>query len=363
MVDVTVRGASSQRSRDLALDFLRGYLLVVIIVDHLRFERNPLYLISANQSLWVTAAEGFVLISAYLVGRLRGDEARAVGMLPPTRYLLRRAAKLALWCAGLTIAFRAISTATGYWPAVPSTRAPGELIAYSLDALVLHATYGDHNLLAGYAMFLALSPLAIFAMLRGRTYLVLGTSAAVWALAFTLHLEWAHSVQADLCWQFLFMIGVAAGFHHAALARRWRTLAPGVRRALVTAGVIASVAIVLGSLARPRDHGFYPTQLEQLLFDRHRLGVGRIACALILVPTLHALVRALGSRGMETLGRFFVPLGQASLYVYILQSIGSYFLVDLHLANLWLAGAISGALIGALWLGVRYRVLWGIIPR
>ena len=292
---------------------------------------------------------------------------------PPARFNFARdvvdqwaakdAAKLALWCAGLTIAFRVISTVTGYWPPVPSVRPPGDLVAYSFDALILHATYGDHNLLAGYAMFLALSPLALLAMRRGRTWLALGISAAVWAIAFALHLEWAHSVQADLCWQLLFMIGLAAGFHHTALERRWHTLAPALRRALIHVGVIASLAIVLGSLARPREHGFYPTELEQFLFDRHRLGVGRIASALVLFPTLYALIRALGWRGMETLGRFFVPLGQASLYVYILQSIGSYVLVDFQLANLWLAGAISGALIGALWLSVRYRVLWGIIPR
>ena len=64
---------TQRRSRDLALDLLRGYFLVVIMIDHLRYAVNPLYLVSGRQSLWVTAAEGFVLISGFLVGMLRGD--------------------------------------------------------------------------------------------------------------------------------------------------------------------------------------------------------------------------------------------------------------------------------------------------
>src|SRR5262249_53446279 len=114
-----------RRSRDLALDLLRGYCLVVIMIDHLRYAVNPLYLVSGRQALWVTAAEGFVLISGFLVGALRGDEARTVGWGAASRHVVRRAGVLALWCALLTIAFRVISEVTGYWPEVPNADARG----------------------------------------------------------------------------------------------------------------------------------------------------------------------------------------------------------------------------------------------
>src|SRR6185295_17340977 len=96
---------------------------------------NPLYLVSGKQSLWVTAAEGFVLISGFLVGMLRGDEARTAGIGAASKHLLRRAAVLALWSALLTIGFRAISEATGYWPDVPNADAPGSLGSYALGAV------------------------------------------------------------------------------------------------------------------------------------------------------------------------------------------------------------------------------------
>ena len=353
----------TQRRRDLALDLLRGYFLVVIMIDHLRYAVNPLYLVSGHQTLWVTAAEGFVVISGFLVGMLRGDEARSEGWAPAARHVLRRAGVLALWSALLTIAFRAISEATGYWPAVPNADAPGALLDYALGAAVLRKTYGDHNLLAAYALFLAIAPLALAAMLRGLTWLVLAASVALWAVAYRYRLVWSNSVQADLCWQLLFMIGVTAGFHRAALARRWSALLPRTRRAVLAAMAAGSVAILVGSLLRLPVDGIYPTRLEGYLFDRDRLGPARIACALVLVTSMYAVVRGFEARLVPTLGKLLVPLGQASLYVYILQSLATFVLVDRALASPWLATLITCALIAGVWILVRYRVLFGIIPR
>jgi hypothetical protein len=354
---------TTPRRRDLALDLLRGYFLVVILIDHLRFATNPLYLVSGHQALWVTAAEGFVLISGFLVGRLRGDEARTAGLAVATRHVLRRAAVLALWSALLTIAFRAISSASGYWPDVPNADAPGSLVDYALGAVVLRRTYGDHNLLAAYALFLAAAPLALAAMLRGYTWLVLVGSAALWAVAYRYNLVWSNSVQADLCWQLLFMIGVAAGVHHAALAARWHAASPRTRRAIAVAAASASLAILVGSVLRLPDHGVPPTRLEAVLFERNRLGPARIVCAIVLVTSLYGLVRTFEARLVPTIGRLLVPLGQASLYVYIVQAVLTFVLVDRAQTNPWIAAAVSLAVVGIVWLMVRYKLLFRIIPR
>jgi hypothetical protein len=352
-----------RRPRDLALDLLRGYFLVVIMIDHLRFATNPLYLVSGKQSLWVTAAEGFVLISGFLVGRLRGDEARRAGLATAARHLWRRAGVLALWSALLTIAFRAISSATGYWPDVPNADVAGGLVDDVLGAVILRRTYGDHNLLAAYALFLAAAPLALAAMLRGWTWLVLAGSLAVWAAAFRYRAAWSNSVQADLCWQLLFMIGVAAGFHHATLSRWWRALPPRARNAAVIAAALGALAILAGSVLRLPVDGAYPTRLEAIAFDRDRLGPARAACAVALVASLYVLVCAFEARLVRTIGGLLVPLGQASLYVYIVQSIGTFVLVDRALADPWRAVAISAAMVGVVWIMVRTRVLFWIIPR
>lgn len=360
---VGLRAVTPRRSRDLALDLLRGYFLVVIMIDHLRYATNPLYVVSGRQSLWVTAAEGFVLISGFLVGMLRGDEARTAGLAPAARHLLRRAGVLALACALLTIAFRAISELTDYWPDVPNADAPGSLLGETLGAVMLRRTYGDHNLLAAYALFLAAAPLAFAAMLRGYTWLVGAASLLLWAAAYRYRLVWSNSVQADLCWQLLFMIGVMAGFHHAALARRWQALSPRARGAVLALVGAASLAILVGSLLRLPVHGVYPSRLEGLLFDRDRLGLGRTACAIVLVASLYALVRGFEARLVPTIGRLLVPLGQASLYVYIVQSMLTFVLVNRSMANPWLAVASNVAIVGLVWIMVRNRILFRVIPR
>jgi hypothetical protein len=170
-------------------------------------------------------------------------------------------------------------------------------------------------------------------------------------------------VQADLCWQLLFMIGVAAGFHRARLAAWWRARSPGSRRAGAIALGAASIAIVVGSLARLPVGSAYPTLIESHLFDRERLGPGRLVAALILVGGLYAVVRRFEAPLARTVGRLFIPLGQASLYVYIVQSMLTFGLVDRGQANPWLAAAISAAVIGGVWIAVRRRWLFQIIPR
>ena len=357
------RAVTPGRSRDLSLDLLRGYFLVVIMIDHLRYAANPLYLLSGHQALWVTAAEGFVVISGFLVGMLRGDEARTAGLAAASRHLLRRAGVLALWCALLTIAFRAISEATGYWPAVPNADAPGSLVGDVLGAVVLRRTYGDHNLLAAYAVFLAAAPLALAAMLRGLTWLVVAVSMALWAVAFRYRLVWSDSVQADLCWQLLFVVGVVAGFHRAELARRWNALSARARGAILAVAAAGSLAIIAGSLLRLPVGGVYPTRLEGYAFDRDRLGPGRLACAIVVVATLYGLVRRFEAPLLRTIGKLFVPLGQASLYVYLVQAMLTFVLVDRSMADPWRAVAITAAMIGLVWLMVRNRILFRIIPR
>jgi hypothetical protein len=363
MIAAPSREVGSPRSRDLALDLLRGYFLFVILIDHLRYAVNPLYAVSGRQSLWVTAAEGFVLISGFLVGMLRGDQARSTGLAAASRHALRRAGVLALWCALLTIAYRLISEATGYWPQVPNADAPGSLLDHLLGAVVLRHTYGDHNLLAAYALFLAVTPLALAAMLRGHTWAVLAASAALWAAAYRYRLTWSNSVQADLCWQLLFAIGMAAGFHHEALARRCGALWERARRPLVAGAAALSCAIIAGSLLRFPVDGRYRTQLEAYAFDRDRLGPARLVCAVLLVASLYVLVRAFQARLVPTIGKLFVPLGQASLYVYIVQSMLTFVLVNRRMTDPWLAAATSAAVVGLVWIMVRNRVLFGVIPR
>jgi hypothetical protein len=354
---------ADRRQRDLALDLLRGYFLFIILVDHLRYAVNPLYFLSGRQSLWVTAAEGFVLVSGFLVGKLRGAEARALGLGVAARHVLRRAAVLALWCAMLTIAYRVVSVGTGYWPEVPNWDEPGSLLDWIGGALVLRRTYGDHNLLAAYALFMLAAPLGLYAMLRGRTLVFLAASALLWAVSFRYRLRWSNSVQADACWQLLFALGMTAGFHQERLAARWSARSARSREMILRGAAAASFAIVVGSALRALVPPPARSRLENVLWDRDRLGPARIACALVVVATMYAYARRFEDKLSRTVGKVLVPLGQSSLYVYIVQSMLTFILVDRALANPWLALSINLGMVGVVWILVKNRVLFAIIPR
>lgn len=59
--------------RQALLDGLRGYFLVVMLVDHLWFDGgNPAALVNHNQLAFVEDAQGFILLSGLIVGLCYG---------------------------------------------------------------------------------------------------------------------------------------------------------------------------------------------------------------------------------------------------------------------------------------------------
>jgi hypothetical protein len=66
----------------------------------------------------------------------------------------------------------------------------------------------------------------------------------------------------------------------------------------------------------------------------------------------------------RTVGKLLIPLGANSLYVYIMQSVilfaVPYFGLPL---NYVINTLVTVAVVGLLWLLVRYRILFWLVPR
>src|SRR5207302_8625310 len=130
----------------LALDLLRGYFLVVIVIDHLAFFPSVFQFASGRGELWTSAAEGFFIISGLLVGyiygpRLEQNASQAV------QKILCRAAKLYIWAVTLTWLFvwwahyvDASRIKEGLWVAPP-------LGQFLYKTLTLQYSYGWANFL------------------------------------------------------------------------------------------------------------------------------------------------------------------------------------------------------------------------
>ena len=65
----------SASSRDLRLDWLRGYATMAMVVDHIG-SSSYLYVVTGGNIFFVSAAEAFVFISGMIVGLVYGETLR-----------------------------------------------------------------------------------------------------------------------------------------------------------------------------------------------------------------------------------------------------------------------------------------------
>src|SRR5207237_1164743 len=97
--DVVVR---AKTNRILAIDLIRGFFLLVIMVDHIELYPNGWDFFTGKGRLWVSAAEGFFFLSGLLIGMIYKRRLH-LGMKFIFRKMWRRA--LELYVAGVSLTF------------------------------------------------------------------------------------------------------------------------------------------------------------------------------------------------------------------------------------------------------------------
>lgn len=95
--------SSAAKKRIEALDYLRGYFIVVIIIDHLERWPSLLSLITGKGLLWSNASDGFVITAGLLIGYIRGYKARNAPFRDVAKKLLLRSFWLYVWSVVATI--------------------------------------------------------------------------------------------------------------------------------------------------------------------------------------------------------------------------------------------------------------------
>lgn len=366
--------------RDLRLDLLRGYCLFAMTIDHVEGPSSWLYRISAAHAIQlVTAAEIFVFISGTVTGLVYQSVIATDGFRDATIRLFSRIGKLYAVVLGLALFYLVL----GYL-------VPGSFGDYRsedpVDTLVgaLTLRYDPSGLFAMYILFLASSPLLLFALEEGKTWHLLGASVLVWLgnLAYPHYFETPLPLYFQFgSWQLIFVLGLVAGYHRArlaALAGRWRSAA------FAYVALVAVLAMVLlrlnGAIQAGEFDGALPglsgpvpeTVYEEgglvyVIYDNVRLPPPRLFTALVYVQVFLLLVHFFYRLLSATLGRLLIPLGQASLYVYTMHLVVVYVLLPLVPGFYEIPGPFYGfALLGVvllLWAMVRTRFLFFLIPR
>ncbi|MEO7241850.1 MAG: OpgC domain-containing protein [Variovorax sp.] len=358
--------------RQWEIDALRGLMLVLITITHLPTRLTQ----PVGQPFgFVSAAEGFVLLSAYMAGLVYSRLAARSGDAAMRRAFLKRALKIYLCQAAVLVFLFTVIAAAGVRFDEPAVE---NLMRYYLQhphaavvaglALVYQPPLLD--ILPMYVFFMLGSPwILTFALRRGWSGLI-GVSALLWLLAQLGLSHWFYERVVLLtglgvpfqemgafntfAWQALWMAGLYLG------ASRSRADAPPMRLAPVV--VVAACAVALAGFVwrHAGPYGQVPFSavhpLWNLLFDKWQLGPLRLANLLALGivfvcfgPALaHRLPRL---RGLEAMGSASLAVFCAHLVAVLLTL--AWFGGDPYARPWWGDVLLLVAVFGALQLVAR----------
>lgn len=350
---------SSQRFD--VLDYLRGFFIFVIIIDHAFRWPSLFSLVTGQGGLWVTAAEGFVIISGFLVGFIRGNKDSKKPLGSVTKKLLKRAALLYFWFVISTLIYVA---ASWYIPTLGSTPwieiPPFNWQELFISTATFAYSYTWVHFLYLYAIFLLVSPVAILLLRRRLSWLLglLSLTGYIVGLYFGIH--W-------LQWQIMFFLPVIAGFHFPNLRSYWLSIKPERRKKSIIALGIVSFATLIASITAVfliPENGV-SIWLHATLFSKDPVGPGVVILSLIWFVALVALFQRSLPLLKKWLGWLLVPFGTRSLTAYIIHGAAILPLAFLFPMgdSILLNTLLGAATVMITWGMIKVPLIQHIIPR
>ncbi|WP_295856185.1 OpgC domain-containing protein [uncultured Xylophilus sp.] len=331
-------------TRRWEIDALRGLMLVLMTLTHLPTRlTTPL----GQPFGFVSAAEGFVLLSAYMAGMVYGRIAWRKSVDDMKRAFWKRALKV-YWCQAATLLFLftvvafigiridqpAVKDLMSFYLQHPATAlVSGLLLIYEPPLL---------DILPLYVLFMLVSPWVLTLALRFGWSPVMGASILLWLLAQFGLGEWIYTAAAATVpmpvpfhetgafatygWQFLWMLGLWMG-----ASRNEPFAKPFV---FPTWAVLVAIAVSVVGMVWRHQVGQAPFEANEqlnLLFDKWLLGPLR----LIDLLALTVVTIRFGPTWARWLPRqhYLETLGQASLAVFCAHLVVVLLVLSLFGAN------------------------------
>ncbi|RZM22837.1 MAG: hypothetical protein EOO88_28135, partial [Pedobacter sp.] len=323
-----------KRERIIALDLLRGAFLVTIFINHIAWSPTLFDFITGQSRLFASAAEGFFVISGILVGYIYGPR-----VLKQTKSTFMRLFRRAGWLYLLAISFTTLYTVITLFLPLDTVRSQylhPTLFDFLFNTLTLQFNYGWADFLSRYAVLMAVAPLIVWLIAKGKAWLVAAASFLIWLLLRD------SAISHITAWQIIFFGGIMIGYYLPSIEKaaqnitiKWRKIAwvSLVTFTLVTFTLNIIVAVLLpiiaGKLESLVSPGLYSTilavidtrtMLDISVFSRESLEIGRLAIGVIWFTTLYILFRKNEDKINTWTKGSLLLLGTNSLYVYGLQS-------------------------------------------
>ena len=319
------------------LDALRGLMLVLMTVTHLPTRFSDPF---GQPFGFVSAAEGFVMLSAYMAGVVYTERERRHGEDEMRGAFLERAFKIWLCQAALLIFAFTLIALIG---AIQQQDAVNNLLSFYLErpltgllsGLLLVYSPPLLDILPMYVLFMLASPLLLLHGLRQGWLAIMVASVALWLAAQWEIGRWFYELVVTpakipvplretgafdiFAWQFLWVFGLWLGSHHSSGSARDDDDFP--RWIVVAAAVIGAVGFAWRHAVGQTP--FPGAATLNLLFDKWRLGPLRVInvfALLVLVMHFGAWLKTHvpRSRAVETLGAAALPVFCAHLVLVLL---------------------------------------------
>jgi len=362
---------AAESERDLRLDLLRGFCVFAMIADHVG-GASFAHAVSGAGEFFVSAAEGFIVLSGFVFGMVYRPIVDRDGMVAAVKKALGRSWTLYKLTVALSVIFGALLYIYHYdfgpfegWP------------RWIADIVTLRQTIylGDIPLI--YTLLLATGAGALVLLARGCAVHLIAGSAALW-LIYQASPEWANSLPWPIAnnsmfhfaaWQVYFIVPLVLGYHRQAVTR-WLGRIPRLPLLLAASSIFGLMLYLhlTGGASLPayfqRDD--VRAQLDAW-FQKANAGPLRLVSALFVFQFAYLFVTYLWGPIRHLLGWLLLPLGQSSLYAYAvhLLIIAACYAAFVRLAehSEWPNTIAQLGVLLVVWGMVKTRFLFRLIPR
>lgn len=341
-----------------ALDYLRGFFILVIIVDHLWRWPNIFQFISGRGELWASAAEGFVAISGLLVGYVRGRKSAGKPLVEVSKKLISRGIMLYVWMLITSLVLVAASWLLVFKGDIAYIPYPiGDWSAVLSGILHLDYVHTLTHFLYLYAIFLVASPLAILALRKQLWWLIGVISVAVWGVGWYFQIEWMQ-------WQIIFFIPVIIGWYLENIVLFFRKIS-ALKRFLICAPIVLTTVVTMiisAAIILPNSPGVY---IETFFTKDPAFSIWRVILSFIWISGLYILFTLALPFLKKWFGWLLRVLGERSLTAYIVHIIPLMVcqILFFETNNFFINSLLAAACILATWGILKIPGINKVIPR
>jgi hypothetical protein len=359
------------------LDLLRGFFILVILIDHFQRWPSPFTYISGEGRLWVSAAEGFFIISGLLIGYLRGYKQKNVPLRELSKKLAARAGMLYIWAVGITFFVVAMTVILpvdpNLLPRVADVEQTVSLGTYVANVLTMNFASDWIYFLRLYAIMLLATPLVIWMFRKGWWIAVLGLSSAIYGISFLSEVP-----EGAMQWQFLFFVASVMGFKLEEIAH-WFRERPKIKKAFIYSTVTLAFATMILSYfwvlgwkyveapgsSFSRDTYVATRSWLDPWFAKAPLAIGRVLLSFVWFAGLLSLFHHFLPYIQRWFGWLLRTFGTQSLSAYCLQAMVFVFVqYAIPVTTNWYVNALTTtAVILLMWSLLRIPAFQKILPR